>query len=71
MYDYTPSFTYYGSLEGDGACFGVWIDHDALEEAIHDEEVSREPTRRGYYLEVSDHGNMTLHYNGREVWSVA
>lgn len=78
---YTPAFCYYGTLEGDGACFGVWISWDELRLCSQTGDIvaqSRETASPDaeFALEVSDHGNPTLYYrNGsrspwREVWAV-
>ena len=81
--NFAPPYAYFGTIDGDGACFGFWISHDAIRDAIHDktlrkvDDLARVP--RGYsgeVLQVSDHGNMTLYYRPgprsrwREVWSV-
>lgn len=79
-----PAYAYFGSLEGDGACFGVWPSIETLEEdARHGSEVQKinagdpfPPTCRGdYVMAVTDHGNVTLYarqgnYHWREVWSI-
>jgi hypothetical protein len=74
-----PLFTYFGSAEGDGACFGFWIDHEYLDEAIHSQ---RKYNADALYLEddnvwvkVSDHGNVTLFTNdngkpAEVIWAV-
>lgn len=36
-----PPFAYFGSHEGDGACFGFWVSWDSLAESIADGEVLR------------------------------
>ena len=79
-----PPFTYFGTLEGDGADFGFWPDHDAVQEAVQeakangDDDQSREAQADGYYfvpdsgltIHVSDHGNiMVLDQQGNEIWS--
>lgn len=79
LQEYCPPFVYFGTLEGDGACFGFWPDLMALEE----ERMYAKPSDAdGYqYLEdcnvwvqVNDHGNVTLLENdngkpGREIWA--
>ena len=95
-----PPYMYFGTLEGDGANFGWWIDRDSLEEDMkgaiptdnpevkwipdcYDQSNQVCTTNRlvsfrtecesthGYYLEVNDHGNMTLRNAKREeIWSV-
>jgi len=77
---YAPSYCYFGANPGDGACFGFWIDEDAIQEDRHDgflEVVSDLSELDGAHeaaLVVNDHGNMTLYENAdngwREVWAV-
>lgn len=74
--NYAPPYCYVGTLEGDGACIGVWMSEDAVAEGIHDGDVwtdpddgSKIPASAKYRLTVSDHGNMALyHRNGRAIW---
>ena len=69
---YTPPFTCVGGHESDPACYGVWVDHDSLDQAegdgcllrhdgpppmITDDPSMQQPD---YYLQVNDHGNATL-----------
>lgn len=73
--DHCPMYTYFGSSMGDGASIGVWVDVDALEEAIHDGEVIKvndpnEVGDEGVYLFENDHGNLTLYVDGAEEWSI-
>lgn len=35
--DYAPPYTHFGSHEGDGSDYGVWIDHDSLVEDYENE----------------------------------
>ena len=73
--EYAMPYTYFGTLEGDGACFGWWIDHFALNEALShaappvDEEQWIQDCfcegpdckdRHGYIVHINDHGNVTL-----------
>ena len=71
---YAPPYCYLGSLEGDGACIGVWLAQDAIDEALAEGEIARNDEPMGqalYRLVVSDHGNMTLYTRqGREVWGI-
>ena len=75
-------YCYFGAHEGDGALIGVWADLETLERDIDEEgwrETEPEP-RHGWSRRVSpdgrmvrvvsDHGNVTLYYRGREVWGV-
>lgn len=76
--NHTAPYTYYGSIEGDGACIGVWIDRECINAAIYDDElISVDDTPKGYNglaIDINDHGNATLYKysNGRrrEVWAI-
>jgi len=75
--NYTPPFSYLGSLEGDGACLGVWPDAEVLtgDGNVNGEDVPRLPAGTypavssvaprsalpRFFLAVSDHGNATLY----------
>lgn len=73
-----PDYTYFGSLEGDGACFGIWP--QPFDEITDDIDVSHVnagdpfPTDLPFVLSVTDHGNATLYRRAGkrwiEVWSV-
>jgi hypothetical protein len=74
-----PDLTYFGPLEGDGACFGCWTDNDAIESMKHDGDIYQcaelsNDIRARYQLVVTDHGNETLYRRAGnrwiEVWSV-
>lgn len=78
--DAAPPYVSFGASEGDGADYGFWLCHESLEEAVCDGEVVRvdagdertmpEDADATYFLEVNDHGNMTLFCkDGTEVWS--
>lgn len=70
--NYLPPYTYIGSLEGDGAEYGVWPDTDVVESDIEDgtlikvSDLSEVDLRalgsevHGVVL-VNDHGNMTVY----------
>jgi hypothetical protein len=73
-----PPFVYFGTLEGDGADFGFWVDRDGLDEALTQHDVP-DPDRDGcqvleddgVIVQVSDHGNVTVMDLERNViWSV-
>ena len=84
--DSCPPFVYFGSLEGDGADFGFWVDWDRLEEArqyikIFPNEQPERPNNLeqddeylrddNVIVQVSDHGNVTVMDMERNViWSV-
>lgn len=75
--NYTPPYAYLGTLEGDGAEFGVWASIESLQDAIRDGDVWKAcPRGDGYskpgtirldvprgdlYVVVSDHGNVSLY----------
>lgn len=69
-------YCYFGSSEGDGACFGVWVDletlqRDAEEECWREDGAGRHVSPDGRYVRVvSDHGNVSLYRNGKEVWGI-
>lgn len=77
-----PAYAYFGSHEGDGARYGVWVDHDGLNEAVSDDEVFKcndlsgvPEDWAGYVMLVNDHGNTSLYNreeNGTmtEIWAV-
>jgi hypothetical protein len=64
---YCPPYTYFGTLDGDGACFGVWpsinqMEEDALfEDGLVKVNDSSEipPDYTGTVMLVTDHGNIT------------
>ncbi len=80
-----PPFTYFGALEGDGADFGFWPDHDGIREAIEEAKADYKvaffpfgnPADGDYYvpsagvfITLSDHGNITvLDSHRNELWS--
>jgi hypothetical protein len=37
--DAAPPFAHFGSIEGDGACFGFWVSDESLKEAVDEGEV--------------------------------
>ena len=72
-------YTYYGSIEGDGACIGVWPDYESARFATEEDYILPYnldvPSYRGLLLEVNERGNVTLweRKNSRdlvEVWSL-
>jgi len=85
LYDFCAPYTYFGPHSGDGACFGVWVDHEAIDADVHDgdvmkvndlSDVQRERPHgyTGMVLHVNDHGNTTLYRCVRnrlyEIWAV-
>lgn len=76
---FAPPYTYFGALEGDASDFGFWVDYACLEYDIDSgdlpkgDELPETPTESGYFLQVSDHGNMELYkWDGkwRSVWGI-
>jgi len=80
--DYAPPFCIAGSIEGDGACIGVFPEIEAAHECLNDEykvftdhkDDDHDP-EPGLWLHVNDHGNATLfhrddHGNDTELWAV-
>lgn len=77
---YAPPFCYFGTRPGDGADFGYWVDIEYVRRAIQDgelpsgDEIPDGPTETGYFLQISDHGNMELYEydDGKwtSIWSV-
>ena len=75
--DYVPSHCYFGTLEGDGACFGVWPDMESVEELtkVSDpSELDDLDAEESEAVFVNDHGNVTLYaryaLNGPIAWRV-
>jgi hypothetical protein len=77
--NHVPDYCYFGTLEGDGACFGVWPDMDSLENdeivKVDDLVLLDSATEMLRYAQVvSDHGNLSLYRRAGnrwiEVWSV-
>ena len=72
--EYCAPYTYYGSSEGDGACFGVWASVESIEDDMRFGDLARVNDEGGPELEgevvkaysglaagVNDHGNVTLY----------
>ena len=76
--NHVPDYCYFASHPGDGACYGVWVDFDGINEDRHFGEIvdwQNMPTGyTGYAVDVTDHGNVTLFSvsrgRSRELWSV-
>ena len=74
--EYAPFGMYFGTLEGDGADFGWFVDHDLITEMLRTAQATCDPeekwitdcdcqstecaNKHGYIIQVNDHGNMTL-----------
>lgn len=78
MGDHCPCYCNFGSHEDDGSDYGVWIDHDAMEEDRRTGDLPETryvvPGYSGPAVSVSDHGNITLYEytrgRARVVWSI-
>ena len=76
--EYSPPYCHFGANEGDGACFGWWLNSEVATDfdGLKVDDLSEVPTGyRGEVLLVNDHGNMTLlvaYAKGKtkEVWAV-
>ena len=74
---FCPPFVYFGTLEGDGADFGFWVDMNDFDESRRlDGNYQGNPEEVWHVAEnvishVSDHGNVTVMDMERNVlWSV-
>jgi len=77
-----PPYCYFGTVDGDGANFGFWIDFDTINEDIASGDLLKvadlaeiPPAYSGEALRVSDHGNAWLYTISAsgvpiEIWSV-
>lgn len=78
MVTFLPPYTQFGCMDGDGACYGVWIDHESLQMDIHDGDIKQlddvDDDYVGTVINVTDHGNMSLlNYNKgatEELWAI-
>ncbi len=79
--EYSPPYCYFGASEGDGCDYGFWVDRSRLDEdrtfddlPSGDELPDSAGPAGGYFLTVSDHGNIELYeWDGREwvsAWSM-
>lgn len=83
--NYCPPYGSFGLMRGDGAYYGVWIDHRSVKDdisdgallSVEDVEARHEATGMRYTglaIDVNDHGNMTLFQyikgHRRAIWSV-
>jgi hypothetical protein len=63
--EYAPYYCYVGMVEGDGANFGVWPDHDSIERAIREGERVDDETvinrEDGVRIHTNDHGNIEVY----------
>lgn len=64
-----PAYTYFGSHDGDGACFGFWPAWDSIEELprVESGEEARDNGEDSMF--VNDHGNVTIFAaDGSVIW---
>lgn len=82
--NHVPDYCYFGTLEGDGACFGVWPSIDSLEEECRNGQVYKDnhfkvvkinagdsfpsTAHAEYVMSVTDHGNVTLYRRSGKRW---
>lgn len=76
--NHVPDYCYFGAHEGDGACFGCWIDFYAIDEAERDGEMAvvtsyneleaMRLTTVTHAKMVNDHGNVTLYRRSGSRW---
>ena len=63
--EYAPIYCYVGMAEGDGASFGCFPSHDAIQEAIRTGVRQSDGTvvnvEDGVIIDVSDHGNIEVY----------
>jgi hypothetical protein len=73
LQEYAPSHMYFGAIEGDGADFGWWTTDprdtcDVVD--IMGGNGAYVDTECGLYVQVSDHGNISVYeLAGAEIWS--
>lgn len=75
--EFSPPYAYFGSAEGDGACFGYWMSSNLMEDfdGLRVNDTSEVPRNyRGEVLHVNDHGNVSLYVATskclKEVWAI-
>jgi hypothetical protein len=61
---FCPDYTFFGNLEGDGACYGLWADVERAQEEVRDGEIADfeqvDDDYVGLALHINDHGNVSL-----------
>lgn len=66
--EYSPPYCYFGSLEGDSACFGWWPDvKRVLEDLPRVSDPSEVEGMGEVCVYVNDHGNVTLYDEGGSI----
>jgi hypothetical protein len=78
--EYTPAYTFFGSHEGDGSDYGVWICNESIETDIEDgilfkfedlseidDMIAQDGTIPKNVIIENDHGNCTLYTIHAEV----
>ena len=70
----SPPYVFFGAHPGDGADFGYWVDHEAIERDRREgtlpsgDELPEDGSLVGHYLHVSDHGNLEYYVWKRSRW---
>lgn len=81
--EYAPPYCYFGTLTGDPTNFGFWVDPSLAEDfdgpvVDYSWRGRKDPIPddyQGYWLHVSDHGNLTLFErdakgDNKEIWGI-
>ena len=71
--EFSPDYVTFGSHPGNGSDYGYWPELDALEYDVRGGELATSQVENGTWVDVNDHGNVTLYVatdgENRELWS--
>lgn len=77
LQEHAPQYAYFGSHPGDGADYGFWLSEEFESEydGLKVDDLSKVSNDyRGEFLEINEHGNMTLYWKSSrkltEIWSL-